>query len=161
MKFSDLFQEPSLKEARIKREQRRLKAMQSIVHALQVPLSRVAPDELNCASDVDFQNDDWLIEQLERVPEIIVQIRDENQIKYDAEVEVNRESIKLKLELEERNVNELREKVWKEHCEKMKVYDMCDGLKREIERLKAELSAKEQTINVIFRDERREEKMGI
>lgn len=55
-------------------QERRIKVMQSIVMALHVPLSH--PDTYKIDKTPDFNNEEWLIDQLSRAPKLIAEMRD-------------------------------------------------------------------------------------
>jgi valyl-tRNA synthetase len=93
-----------------------LKVMQDIVIALEYPLLGVKP--LNYTPTKGWEehylnNERWLLEHLKEVPYRIKQMKDENRVKYQAELDANRERIKDQLDLEirtnERLITELNE----------------------------------------------------
>ncbi len=71
---------------------RRLKAMQDIVYTFGVPLSHTTACDL-VKTKVDFTDEKWLVEQLERIPKIVYEM--------DTKIEdLKRENQRLKEELE-------------------------------------------------------------
>ncbi len=97
-------------------DDKRLKIMQDIVKSLEYPLLGVKPlNKEPCAGwEAQYLNNEkWLIEHLKEVPYRIKQMKDENRVKYQAELDANRERIKDQLDLEirtnERLITELNE----------------------------------------------------
>ena len=80
----------------------------------------------------DIKNREWCFKQLGAIPRVIETLRDERRIK----TELERTALYDRVKLEEHANERLREEAWKEHCEKMKLYDELKNAQAEILRLK-------------------------
>lgn len=94
-------------------DDKQLKVMQDIVIALEYPLLGVKPLKNVCSGwEEHYLNDKrWLLEHLKDVPARIKKMKDENALKYHAELEANRERIKAHLDMEIRENERLREEL--------------------------------------------------
>lgn len=83
----------------------------------------------------DLENREWCFRQLGAIPHIIEVLRDESEIKRELEKTALYERVKL----EERTAERERENAWKEHCERMRLYDELELAKKEIARLEKKI----------------------
>jgi hypothetical protein len=90
----------------------------------------------------DIENREWCFKQLGAIPHVIETLRDERRIKEELE----RTALYDRCKLEEMANERERENAWKEHCEKMKLYDELEGAKKEIERLKKNIKELEKKL---------------
>lgn len=95
-------------------DDKRLKITQDIVIALEYPLLGVKPFNYTPTKGWEehyLNNERWLLEHLKEVPAKIQKMKDENALKYHAELEANRERIKAHLDMEVREKERLREEL--------------------------------------------------
>jgi hypothetical protein len=132
-------------------DDKQLKVMQDIVKSLEYPLLGVKPLKNACPGWEEhyLNNERWLLEHLKEVPARIKKMKDENALKYHAELEANRERIKAHLDMEIREKERLRTE-----CEELreKMYKRFDEYEKEIKLIKEEnellRSGKERVIIV-------------
>lgn len=83
----------------------------------------------------DIENREWCFKQLGAIPHVIEVLRDESEIKRELEKTALYDRVKL----EERTAERERENAWKEHCERMRLYDELELAKKEIARLEKKI----------------------
>jgi hypothetical protein len=132
-------------------DDKQLKVMRDIVIALGYPLLGVKPLKDACTGWEEhyLNNRRWLLGHLEDVPARIKQMKDENALKYHAELEANREMIKTHLDMEIRE----KEKMRTEYEDlRAKMYKKFEEYEKEIKIIKEEnellRSGKERVIIV-------------
>jgi hypothetical protein len=130
MKICELFKQNKLPE----NYESELKIVQKILKTANPDYPKLVNDGLPYQTG-DIENREWCFKQLGAIPHVIEVLRDERKIKKELEKTALYERVKL----EEMASERFREEAWKEHCERMRLYDELQEAKKEIERFKEKI----------------------